>query len=50
MTEDQYKQMEEKAKMAFKKMPDNLQGEYFPLTGLQISNARALNKVFITCL
>ena len=50
MTEEQYKQMEEKAKMAFEKMPDNLQGEYFPLTGLQISNARDLNKVFITCL
>ena len=50
MTEEQYKQMEERAKMAVKKMPENLQGEYFPLTGLQISNARALNKTFITSL
>ena len=33
MTEEQYKQMEEKAKLAFDKMPEDLAGDYFPLTG-----------------
>jgi len=34
MTEEQYKQMEEKAKLAFDKMPEDLAGDYFPLTGM----------------
>jgi len=34
MTEEQYKQMEEKAKSAFDKMPEKLAGDYFPLTGM----------------
>merc|ERR1719516_575833 len=34
MTEEQYKQMEEKAKAAFDKMPEKLAGDYFPLTGM----------------
>ena len=33
MTEDQYKQLEEKAKEAFEKMPEKLSGDYYPLTG-----------------
>jgi len=34
MTEDQYKQLEEKAKEAFEKMPEKLSGDYYPLTGM----------------
>merc|ERR1712233_97186 len=34
MTEEQYKQMEEKAKSAFDKMPEKLAGDYFPLKGM----------------
>lgn len=34
MTEDQYKKMETLAKEAFEKMPEKLQGQYYPLTGL----------------
>ena len=37
MTEDQYKQLEEKAKEAFEKMPEKLSGDYYPLTGTLIN-------------
>ena len=33
MTEEQYKNMEEKAKAAFEKFPDTHAGTYYPLTG-----------------
>ena len=33
MTEDQYLALEKKATAAFDKMPDRLEGDYFPLTG-----------------
>ena len=33
MTEDQYLALEKKATAAFEKMPDRLEGDYFPLTG-----------------
>ena len=36
MTEEQYRQMEEKSKKAFDEMPDSLKGDYFPLTGMYI--------------
>lgn len=34
MTEEQYKNMEEKAKAAFEKFPDTHAGTYYPLTGM----------------
>jgi len=34
MSEEQYKNMEEKAKEAFEKFPDSHAGTYFPLTGM----------------
>ena len=33
MTEEQYEKMEVMAKEAFDKMPDDLAGDYYPLTG-----------------
>ena len=38
MTEEQYEKMEVMAKEAFDKMPDDLAGDYYPLTGTLCSD------------
>ena len=48
MTEEQYKKMEMMAKEAFEKMPDNLQGDYHPLTGL-LPITFIFRKQFVIC-
>ena len=38
MTEEQYKDMEERAKAAFEQFPESHAGTYYPLTGKVISS------------